>query len=521
MFFLKQISHDHFIKMHPPTPLYSRSEIRKIENLATTLTHINGSGLMQKAGLAVAEIARDEIFKNGGQRVLILAGSGNNGGDALVAARYLAAWWFTVTVVFAGEANKLSGDAKAAFDAWLNAGGRVMDDIPAHEKYDAIIDGLFGIGLTCELAGNYLRLVHTVNTLSAQHHVPVLAIDIPSGLNSDTGEMQGAAIRANMTVTFIAIKPGLLLRHGKECCGEIILRTLDLDAPTLLQPRAWMLDQSYAMTLKLAPRIADSHKGDYGSVGILGGAMGMVGAALLAGRAALKLGAGRVYVSLLAQETSPNTLAVDMQQLELMLRPAHELLQLELSVIVAGSGMGDSAEAYTCLSKVLACAQPIVLDADALNLIAAHRTLAEILLQRAAQKIDTLLTPHPGEASRLLGISTAAVQRDRVAAAILLAQQYKSYVVLKGAGSICALPTGEYFINSSGNPALASAGTGDVLTGIIGAFIAQKLTAQNALLLAVYLHGQAADVLVKNGIGPLGLTASELIDAARNLINAK
>jgi len=476
---------------------------------------------MQKAGLAVAEIARDKLLQNSGQRVLILAGPGNNGGDAWVAARHLATWWFTVTVVFAGEANKLTGDAKAAFDAWLSVGGRVLNDMPTDENYDAIIDGLLGIGLTRELTGNYLHLVHAVNTLSAQHRVPVLAIDIPSGLNSDTGEMQGAAIRADMTVTFIAMKPGLLLRHGIEHCGEIILRTLDLDTPNLLQPRAWMLDQSYARTLKPLSRKADSHKGDYGSVGVLGGAIGMVGAALLAGRAALKLGGGRVYVSLLAQDTLPNTLAVDMQQLELMLRPAAELLQLELSVIVAGSGMGDSAEAYVCLSKILAREQPIVLDADALNLIAAHRALAEMLLQRATHNAITLLTPHPGEAARLLGISTAAVQRDRVAAATLLAQQYKSYVVLKGAGSICAMPTGEYFINRSGNPALASAGTGDVLAGMIGALIAQQLTAQNALLLAVYLHGQAADGLVKKGIGLLGLTASELIDAARDLINEK
>ena len=290
----------------------------------------------------------------------------------------------------------------------------------------------------------------------------------------------------------------------------------NLDAPTLLQPRGQVLDETYATSLIPAPRSADSHKGNYGSVGVLGGADGMVGAAFLAARAALKFGAGRVYVGLLAQH-SPT---VDLQQPELMLHSPNELFKFNLSVLVAGPGLGNTPDAYFLLQRALEYAAPLVLDADALNLIATYPELAEILQQRS-DNYPTLLTPHPGEAARSLGVSISSVQDDRIAAAQSLAQQFNSYVVLNGAGSICMMPSGEYLINTSGNPGLASAGTGDVLTGMIAALIAQGLIARDALLLAVYAHGHAADELVKNGIGPIGLTASELIDAARQWLNSK
>lgn len=213
----------------------------------------------------------------------------------------------------------------------------------------------------------------------------------------------------------------------------------NLDAPTLLQPRGQVLDETYATSLIPAPRSADSHKGNYGSVGILGGADGMVGAAFLAARAALKFGAGRVYVGLLAQH-SPT---VDLQQPELMLHSPSELFKFNLSVLVAGPGLGNTPDAYFLLQRALEYAAPLVLDADALNLIATYPELAEILQQRS-DNYTTLLTPHPGEAARLLGISTSSVQDDRIAAAQSLAQQFNSYVVLKGAGSICMMPSGEY-----------------------------------------------------------------------------
>ncbi|MEQ1813564.1 MAG: NAD(P)H-hydrate dehydratase [Candidatus Nitrotoga sp.] len=284
----------------------------------------------------------------------------------------------------------------------------------------------------------------------------------------------------------------------------------------MLKPQGLILNATLVKSLFPAPRLPNSHKGNYGSVGVLGGADGMVGAAFLAARAALKFGAGRVYVGLLAHH--PPT--VDLQQPELMLQPPNEWFKFDLSVLVAGPGLGISADAYSLLKRALEQTTPLILDADALNLVATHPDLAEIL-QKRSNNYTTLLTPHPGEAARLLGISTSNVQADRIIAAQSLAHRFNSYAVLKGADSICVMPSGEYLINTSGNPGLASAGTGDVLAGMIAALIAQGLTARDALLLAVYAHGHAADELVKNGIGPIGLTASELIDASRHWLNSK
>ncbi|MEK7843557.1 MAG: NAD(P)H-hydrate dehydratase, partial [Pseudomonadota bacterium] len=316
-------------------------------------------------------------------------------------------------------------------------------------------------------------------------------------------------------VTFIGLKPGLLTQHGPDYCGKILLRELDLDASSLVEPHAWRLDQAYAQKLLPPPRPANSHKGMFGSVGIIGGATGMVGAAFLAGTAALKLGAGRVYLGLMAADAP----GVNMAQPELMLRPVHELFKLDhLSCLVVGPGLGTEPDAYFWLGSALESALPLVLDADALNLIAAHPRLASLLRTRTAAAI---LTPHAAEAARLLGTdtATAAIQHDRMAAAAKLAQRFNCSVVLKGAGSICALPDGRRYLNTSGNPGLSSAGTGDVLSGIIGAFLAQGLSTENALLLAVHLHGAAADALLQRHGGPVGMTASEITDVARSLLN--
>ncbi len=265
----------------------------------------------------------------------------------------------------------------------------------------------------------------------------------------------------------------------------------------------------------LAPRARNSHKGDYGSVGIVGGDHGMVGAALLAGRAALKLGSGRVYVGLLASDAQ----SVDPGQPELMLRTADEVLKLgHLSCLAVGPGLGQMPDAAFYLGVALESGLPLVLDADALNLIAADTRLAEIVRARPA---PTLLTPHPAEAARLLRTSTPELQNDRVTAATTLAARLNALVVLKGAGSICAGPDGTWHINTSGNPGMASAGMGDVLTGIIAALLAQGAEPKTALLTGVHLHGAAADRAVAEGAGTVGLTASETVDAARALLNRR
>lgn len=485
------------------SPIYFSHEIRQLEQCAR---ESGIDDLMEKAGLAAAELARE--LMTGKASVLVLAGPGNNGGDALVAARHLKAWWFKVTLVFCGDADKLPLDAAHALQAWREAGGELLDAIPPGGKWDTVIDGLFGIGLARNLEGRPLELVRQVNAMN----LPTLALDVPSGLDADAGQTFRASVHATHTLTFIALKPGLLTAYGPDYCGQIHVDTLGLDAPALLKPSGWLLEKD-ALVAALKPRPRNSHKGLLGSVGILGGAPAMCGAALLAGRAALKLGAGRVYVALLAADAP----AVDMVQPELMLCSPQRLFELDsLSCLVVGPGLGQFAQAGQLLKQALATELPLVLDADALNLIAAD---CELQAQVKDRQGGTILTPHAAEAARLTGGSTHDIQQERVPSAIMLAKRFNSLVVLKGAGSICALPDETWFINPTGNPGLSSAGMGDVLSGMIAALVAQRLTPQQALLLAVYLHGAAADDLVTQGIGPIGLTATEVTDNARSLLN--
>ena len=487
---------------HAFVPVYRTAEIRGIE--AAALAQPHPAPLMERAGLAAAQIARD-IVADRGCGVVVLAGPGNNGGDAFVVARYLKAWWFRVDVVFTGDPARLSADAQAAYTAWHDSGGTTLERLPADRHWDLAVDGLFGIGLQRDLSGKHAALVAAVNALK----ITVLALDVPSGLDADTGRVRGAAVRADHTATFIGLKPGLLTLDGPDHCGEIHLCTLDVEAPGA---NGGVIGGD-VMRSVLPARRANSHKGDFGSLGIVGGARGMSGAALLAGRAALQLGTGRVYVGLLAGDG----LAYDPAQPELMLRAAPEILQLShLNCLAAGPGLGQTPEAHQLVAAVLQLSIPLVLDADALNIIATDAHLHGIARQRAQ---PTILTPHPAEAARLLDRDTASIQEDRVSAACEIAARYRALVVLKGAGSICAFPDGTWFINTSGNPGMASAGMGDALTGIIGALLAQRADAKLALLAGVHLHGAAGDEIAAARHGAVGITASDVITAARTLFN--
>ena len=487
------------------TPVYLTADVRAIEAAATP----NLPPLMERAGLAAAEVARD-VSGGTGKPVLIFAGPGNNGGDAFVVARHLKQWYFNVTVLFAGDEKTLSADAKAALGAWRKAGGKMTQALPASQQWGLIVDGIFGIGLERDVSGRYAEWIAAINGLGA----PILALDLPSGLHSDTGFVMGCAVRATHTVTFIALKPGLLTLDGPDHCGEVHLRDLGLDTQKLRPAQGHLLGRE-VLAGALRPRLQNSHKGDYGSVGIIGGNHGMVGAALLAGRAALKSGTGRVYVGLLAR----NAPLLDAEQPELMLRNADEVLKLaNLTCLAVGPGLGQTPDAAFYLGWALESPLPLVLDADGLNLVAADAGLAGRLNKRTAA---TLLTPHPAEAARLLATTTREVQYGRVGAAITLAKNFDSFVVLKGAGSICAAPDGTWHINTSGNPGMASAGMGDVLTGMVAALLSQGAEPTAALLAAVYLHGAAADRAVADGAGPVGLTASETIEAARSLLNLR
>ncbi len=486
-------------------PILPTSVLRKIEQDA--LGRRPPAPLMERAGLAAAELART-LAGDSGKPVLILAGPGNNGGDALVVARHLKQWWFRVVVVCTGDPQRYTGDAAAAWQAWQQAGGASSPHMPPAQDWALIVDGLFGIGLQRAIDSPYAALIEQVNALDA----PVLALDLPSGLDADTGRVPGCAIRADHTLTFIALKPGLLTLDGPDHCGVLHSADLGLADAVAAAPHGVLITAG-VLTHLLPPRPRNSHKGSYGSAGIVGGAHGMAGAALLAARAALKCGAGRVYAGLIAD----NVPFIDLLQPELMLQTADGVLRLDhLSALAMGPGLGDSPDAAVYLDWALEKELPLLLDADALNLIAATSDLKNKLKQIVTPKI---LTPHPAEAARLLGITTAEVQQDRVAAALRLAHETQAGVVLKGCGSICAWPDGHWAINTSGNPGMAAPGMGDVLSGLIIALLAQGVDERHALTAGVYLHGAAADRLVKDGHGPIGLTAGEIADAARALLN--
>jgi hydroxyethylthiazole kinase-like uncharacterized protein yjeF len=315
-------------------------------------------------------------------------------------------------------------------------------------------------------------------------------------------------VRATHTLTFIGLKPGLLTLDGPDYCGQVAVADLSVENFPSGVSKGWAADHTLFSNV-LKPRPKNFHKGMAGSIGIIGGAEGMAGAALLAGRAALRLGAGRVYCGML------EPLSVDTDALELMLRHPDDVLGLDLDAIVIGPGLGQSERAETLLGAILASELPCVLDADALNLIAGNEDLRKACARRAA---DTLLTPHPAEAARLLAETTASVQGDRLKAARVLSANLNAHVVLKGNGSILVARDGHWFINTSGNSGMASAGMGDVLAGILGALLAQKYSGETSLVLGTHLHGCAADECSRSGV-MVGLTASELIDPARRIWN--
>ncbi len=479
-----------------------------------TLRHIESAHrhepLMQRAGAAAAQWAAT-LASERDLPILVLAGPGNNGGDAFEAARLLRERFFEVFLAFTAEPGNLPPDAAAAYQRYSAAGGRTLATIPDEQRWSLIIDGLFGIGLTRAPEGIYAEWITSANRQASRDNCPLLALDCPSGLNADTGQTPGTCIAATHTITFISGKPGLLTSDGPDHCGEIRLERLGLALDGKIPADGQVISRAdFAAYLK--PRQRNSHKGVFGSAGILGGSKSMLGAALLAGRAALKMGSGLVYLGLL----DPELPTVDLYQPELMLRRADTLLQSDLRALACGPGLGRSGEAIRLLDQALKAPVPVVLDADALNILATDGRLEGNLYNRVA---PVILTPHPAEAARLLACTIREVQTDRIRAARELAKRYRCEVALKGCGTVIATVDGAWWINTTGNPGMATAGMGDVLTGMITALLAQNWPAVPALLAAVHLHGAAADRLVAEGNGPIGLVAGEVIDAARQVFN--
>lgn len=488
-------------------PILATAQLRAIE--AAHADRV--PSLMACAGQAVAEAAERRASETGAP-VLVVAGPGNNGGDAWVAAARLRERHNRVVVLDVAGTEPRAPEAAEARRRLRALGGEIVREWPAGLWPSLVVDGLLGIGLARDVEGDMIQVISRVNSCGA----PVLAIDVPSGLDAESGRIRGVAVRADATLTFIALKPGLCTGEGPEVCGALEVDDLGTAAEVQARAKGGLLTPDQVRGA-LPPRRRTAHKGDHGSVAIVGGHRGMVGAALLAARAALHCGAGKVLVGLL----SPEGPGVDARHPELMFRAAEEALSADALVVGPGAGRSPSATSASVFERsvlpaAIAQQKPLVLDADGLNAVAFSDVLRDALLARRA---PTLLTPHPAEAARLLGQETAHIQDDRVASALQLARRFHAHVVLKGAGSVCAFPDGTWSINATGNAGLASGGTGDVLAGMIGALLAQGLAPGLALQCAVCLHGAAADALVARGIGPVGLTASELIPEARRILN--
>ncbi|RJF98461.1 NAD(P)H-hydrate dehydratase [Noviherbaspirillum saxi] len=498
--------------MHDPTALYTVDEVRNIER--DTMSALPPGTLMQRAAKAATTLALSLLqLQPAAAKVLLVAGPGNNGGDALVMACLLADAGLHPTVMVCADPSRQPEDAQRALERAQAVGIRLIapnaDAIRHPVDWDLVVDGLFGIGLARPITDSLRTLVEAINALPC----PVLALDVPSGLDADTGTVvggaDGIAIVATHTLTFIGNKAGLHTSEGRDHAGEVRVAGLDIDLMPF-GPSTARLGGIHLFSTNLRKRRHSSHKGSYGDVTVIGGGRGMAGAPVLSSHAAAKCGAGRVFTAFVDQ-----TPAYDFLQPELMCRHVVEI-ETFTGVLVVGPGLGTSQQAKEVLEKALLSDCPLVLDADALNLLSVDETLQQALRKRSA---PSMLTPHPLEAARLLQTDTRSVQADRMNSARRLAQQTNAVVVLKGSGSIVARADGALVINPTGNPALATAGSGDVLAGICGALLAQTFPCWEAALAAVWVHGAAADALVRDGVGPIGLTASELIPAARRILN--
>ncbi|MGF6856168.1 NAD(P)H-hydrate dehydratase [Paraburkholderia sp. CI3] len=514
-------------------PLLTLTDLRIAESQAAAA--LPEHTLMARAGHAAARwllerIAADTSVTKSQQRAWLVAGPGNNGGDALVVATELHKAGIAVEVCMPVEVKP--ADARWALDAARAAGVPIDAAPPASlDGYGWLVDGMFGIGLARPLDGVFATLARQVSqrTKARPTQGAVLALDVPSGLDSDTGAVIGgngaAAVHATHTITFIGAKPGLFTAQGRDLAGRVTVAPIGLvagingggsqDAATSASRAAIQLSASDLFGPFMPPRNFATNKGTFGSLAVVGGDTGMCGAPILAARAALYTGAGKVHVALLGEGAPP----YDPPHPELMLHPIDTLPLDSMDALAIGCGMGHGERATRVLHDVLQLDVPKLFDADALNLVANDPALAAEVTARGVQGDPCIFTPHPLEAARLLGSDAASVQRDRLAAARALAARFASVVVLKGVGTIIAAPDGRLALNPTGNAALATGGTGDVLGGIIGALLAQHLPRFEAALAGVYLHGLAADTLTAQGHGPAGLTAGELAPMVRTLLN--
>jgi ADP-dependent NAD(P)H-hydrate dehydratase / NAD(P)H-hydrate epimerase len=451
-----------------PWPLFDAATTRAIEQAGAAV--LPAHTLMQRAGLAVARLAL--ALAPHGTTFWIACGPGNNGGDGIEAAMHLRQWGKRAVVTWAGDEAKAPADSLASLQRARAGGVEFARQPPPH--WDLAVDALLGLGSSRPLEGVMGQWAAAMASSAAA----VLSIDLPSGLDADTGA--GAAVRARATLSLLTLKPGLFTAGGRDAAGQVWFDDLGVEAASQ-QATAWLAGPPPA-----AARPHASHKGSYGDVAVIGGAPGMGGAALLAASAALHSGAGRIYVASLDTEAP----GMDPAQPELMMR-RWDTLDLAGMTVACGCGGGDAIRSV--LPKVLSTAHALVLDADALNAIAADTQLQSLLQSRGRRNRPTVVTPHPLEAARLLECSASQIQQDRLAAGRELVQRFGCVAVLKGSGSVIAGPGVPPWINPTGNARLATAGTGDVLAGMVAARLAAGTAAFEAAVGAVYMHGLAVD----------------------------
>ncbi|MDF2866980.1 MAG: hypothetical protein K0S11_450 [Gammaproteobacteria bacterium] len=484
--------------------LYTIAAIRQLEELAYTQLNLTPYDLMQRAGQAAFQIMLQKWPRV--TTIAVFCGNGNNGGDGYVLAYLAKTAGLQVQIWQVGSLSKLPEPAREAYLTCL-AAGMVMQPFTEQAVIDAdlIIDALLGTGIKGLLRTDYNQAIERIN----QVHKPVLAIDIPSGLDADTGTMTCIAVKADLTVTFIGFKQGLLTGAAVDCCGEIICHSLNIpdELYNSVSPSGQSLSLKTMQAL-LAKRPRNVHKGDFGRVLVIGGNYGMGGAVRMAGEAAARIGAGLVTLATRPEHVA----AINAARPELLCYGISKPSQLKpllakATVLALGPGLGQDRWAQALWQLAIACPKPKVMDADALNLLA----------KKPFQGKAWVLTPHPGEAARLLNLSAQAIQADRYTAIAQLQQRYGGVIILKGAGSLVRIHNHTHLC-TAGNPGMASAGMGDVLTGIIAGLMAQGLSLQDAANAGVMFHAQAGDkVAIKQG--ERGLLALDLLAELPRLVN--
>jgi len=490
----------------PIKKLYRTDQVRELDRIAIQDFGIPGYTLMQQAGQAAFSALQKRWPK--ANRVLIMCGSGNNAGDGYEIARLAQQKGLQVTVLYVSDPNHLTGDASVAFkNAQKNGVAIKLFNIKEQLQADVIVDALLGTGLQGEVRNEYKIAIQAINGSD----IPVLAVDVPSGLNANNGNVLGAAVQADLTVTFVGCKRGFFTGQAPHYCGEVLYD--DLDVPKEVFDRVKSNVEKLDLDeLKqcLPPRSRIAHKGDFGHVLVIGGDYGMAGAARMAGEAAARSGSGLTTVA-----TRPeHIIAISGMCPELMcygIKIAKDIEPLieKATVLVIGPGLGKSAWSKNLYQAALKTDKPKVIDADGLNL----------LVENPSKSKNWILTPHPGEAARLLDCTSIDIQNDRFAAIRALYEKYTGACILKGPGTLVLGESGKIGVCTAGNPGMASGGMGDVLSGIVGGLLAQNLSLENAARMGVLLHSEAADFAAQEK-GERGLLATDLLLYLRKLINA-